>query len=117
MNTSSAPSKHMIPYGQHYLDEEDIQAIVRQMREGTLTQGAVIEIFERSVAQYVGAKYAVAVTSGTAALHLACAAAKLRCGPARMRLIGPRPTPKTKPKASSLHGRNSLKKSPTHDDN
>ncbi len=80
MNTSSAPSKHMIPYGQHYLDEEDIQAIVRQMREGTLTQGAVIEIFERSVAQYVGAKYAVAVTSGTAALHLACAAAKLTTG-------------------------------------
>lgn len=80
MNTSSAPSKHMIPYGQHYIDEEDIQAVARQMREGTLTQGAVIETFERSVAQYVGAKYAVAVTSGTAALHLACAAAKLKAG-------------------------------------
>lgn len=70
----------MIPYGRHYLDEDDIQAVVLQMREGTLTQGGMIEEFERAVADYVGARYAVAVTSGTAALHLACAAAGLGPG-------------------------------------
>ena len=70
----------MIPYGQHYLDEEDIQSVVRQMREGTLTQGAAIEEFEHAIAEYVGVRYAVAVTSGTAALHLACAAAGLKAG-------------------------------------
>lgn len=70
----------MIPYGRHFLDEEDIQAVVNQMRNGTLTQGATIDKFERAVADYVKVRYAVAVTSGTAGLHLACAAAGIRAG-------------------------------------
>lgn len=70
----------MIPYGKHFIDEDDIAAVVRQMRDGTLTQGATIGEFEEAVARYVGARYAVAVTSGTAALHLACAAAGLGPG-------------------------------------
>lgn len=70
----------MIPYGRHYLDEDDIQAVVAQLRAGTLTQGETIERFERAVADYVGARYSVAVNSGTAALHLACAAAGLGPG-------------------------------------
>ncbi len=65
----------MIPYGKHFLDEDDIQAVVRQLRERTLTQGSAIEEFEQEVARYVGARHAVAMSSGTAALHLACAAA------------------------------------------
>lgn len=65
----------MIPYGRHYLDEDDIQAVVRQLRERTLTQGEAIAEFEEAVARYVGSRYAVAVSSGTAALHIACAAA------------------------------------------
>jgi len=64
-----------IPYSQHFLDEDDIRAVVEQMRHGTLTQGPAIDRFERAVADYVGARHAVVVTSGTAALHLACAAA------------------------------------------
>lgn len=70
----------MIPYGRHYLDEDDIEAVVAQLRAGTLTQGESIERFERAVADYVGARYSVAVNSGTAALHLACAAAGLGPG-------------------------------------
>ena len=70
----------MIPYGKHFLDEEDIEAVVRQLRDRTLTQGAVIDEFEQAMAQYVGARYAVAASSGTAALHLACAAAGLGPG-------------------------------------
>ena len=61
----------MIPYGKHHIDEEDIQAVVDVLRGGVLTQGPAVEAFERAVAEYVGAKYAVAVSSGTAALHLA----------------------------------------------
>lgn len=61
----------MIPYGRHYIDEEDIQAVADVLRSGALTQGPVVEAFERAIADYVGVKYAVAVSSGTAALHLA----------------------------------------------
>jgi UDP-4-amino-4,6-dideoxy-N-acetyl-beta-L-altrosamine transaminase len=73
-------STQYIPYGQHFLDEDDIQAVVEQMRSGTLTQGPTIERFERLVADYVGARHAVAVTSGTAGLHLACLAAGVSPG-------------------------------------
>ncbi len=65
----------MIGYGLHHLDEEDIQAVVEQMRHRSLTQGPAVGEFEQAVAKYVGARYAVAVSSGTAALHIACAAA------------------------------------------
>lgn len=64
----------MIPYGKHHIDEDDIQAVVDILRSGFLTQGPAVEIFEKAVAEYVGAKYAVAVSSGTAALHLAALA-------------------------------------------
>ena len=64
-----------IPYGRHFLDEDDIQAVVDVLRHGWLTQGPKVEDFEKAVARYVGARYAVAVSSGTAALHLACLAA------------------------------------------
>ncbi|MGH8616803.1 MAG: UDP-4-amino-4,6-dideoxy-N-acetyl-beta-L-altrosamine transaminase [Burkholderiales bacterium] len=63
-----------IPYGRHFLDEDDIQAVVEQLRHHSLTQGTQIDAFERAVAEYVGVRYAVAVSNGTAALHLACLA-------------------------------------------
>ena len=65
----------MIPYGKHHIDEDDIQAVVDVLRSGIITQGPAIEAFERAVAEYVGVKYALAVSSGTAALHLAALAA------------------------------------------
>jgi UDP-4-amino-4,6-dideoxy-N-acetyl-beta-L-altrosamine transaminase len=65
----------MIPYGKHHIDEDDIQAVVDVLRSGILTQGPAIEAFEQAVAEYVGVKYALAVSSGTAALHLAALAA------------------------------------------
>ena len=65
----------MIPYGKHHIDEEDIQAVVDILRSGALTQGPAVEAFEKAVAEYVGVKYAVAVSSGTAALHLSALAA------------------------------------------
>ena len=65
----------MIPYGKHYIDDEDIRAVVDVLKNGNLTQGPKVGEFERAVAEYVGAKYAVAVSSGTAALHMAAIAA------------------------------------------
>jgi len=70
----------MIPYGKHYLDEEDIQSVVAVLREGWLTQGPKVAEFEQKVSDYTGAKYAVAVSSATAGLHLACLAAGITKG-------------------------------------
>lgn len=77
----------MIPYGRHQLDEADIQAVVDVLRHGALTQGPMVEAFEQAVAEYVGVKYAVALASGTAALHLAATIANL--GPDRSLVTSP----------------------------
>ena len=67
-----------IPYGKQSIDEDDIQAVVDVLRSDFLTTGPKVAEFEKVVADYVGAKYAVAVSNGTAALHLACLAAGLK---------------------------------------
>ncbi len=64
-----------IPYGHQTIEEDDIQAVVDVLRSDFLTTGPVVEKFEQKVAEYVGANYAVAVSNGTAALHVACLAA------------------------------------------
>jgi UDP-4-amino-4,6-dideoxy-N-acetyl-beta-L-altrosamine transaminase/dTDP-4-dehydrorhamnose reductase len=70
----------IIPYGKHYIDEDDIQSVVDVLRHGMLTQGPKVVEFENKIANYVGAKYAVAVANGTAALHLACMALEIGKG-------------------------------------
>lgn len=59
-----------IPYGRQNITEEDIQAVVGTLKGDWLTQGPKVPEFEKAFADYVGAKYAVAVSNGTAALHL-----------------------------------------------
>lgn len=63
-----------IAYGRQDITEEDIQALNEVLRGDYLTQGPKIEEFESAFAKYIGSKYAVAVSNGTAALHL-CALA------------------------------------------
>jgi len=70
----------MIPYGKHYLDDDDISTVVGVLRRGPLTQGPMIEALEEAIAEYVGVKYAVAVSSGTAGLHLAALVAGVGAG-------------------------------------
>lgn len=70
----------MIYYGKQNINEADIQAVEEVLRSDLLTQGPMIERFERRVANYCGAKYAVAVTNATSALHIACLAAGLSEG-------------------------------------
>jgi perosamine synthetase len=69
-----------LSYGRHFLDEDDINAVTDVLRHGWLTQGPKIAELEAAIAQYVGAEYAVAVSSGTAALHIAAMAAGLGKG-------------------------------------
>ena len=70
----------MIYYGHQHITNEDIEAVREVLTSDFLTQGPAIERFERSVAGYCGAAYAVAVTNATAALHIACQAAGLGKG-------------------------------------
>jgi perosamine synthetase len=64
-----------LPYGKQWISEEDIEAVVQILRGDFLTTGPAIHQFERAVADYVGATYAVAFANGTAALHGAVFAA------------------------------------------
>ncbi|MBJ8028761.1 UDP-4-amino-4,6-dideoxy-N-acetyl-beta-L-altrosamine transaminase [Bacillus pseudomycoides] len=66
---------HYLPYGKQSIDEDDIQAVINVLKSDFITTGPTIKQFENQVAAYVGAKYAVAFSSGTAALHGACFAA------------------------------------------
>ncbi len=63
-----------IPYGRQNITDDDINAVIETLKSDYLTQGPKIEAFEKAFANYIGVKYAVAVSSGTAALHL-CALA------------------------------------------
>ncbi len=63
-----------IPYGRQFISDEDIAAVVETLRADFLTQGPKIAEFEVAFASYIGVKYAVAVSNGTAALHLAAMA-------------------------------------------
>ena len=67
----------MIPYGRQTIEEDDIQAVVDVLKSDYLTTGPKIAEFEKAVADYVGAKYAVAISNDTAALHAACHAAEI----------------------------------------
>ncbi len=69
-----------IPYGRQSIDEKDIQTVVDVLKSDYLTTGPKVAEFEKKVADYVGAKYAVAVSNGTAALHIACLAAGIKEG-------------------------------------
>ena len=66
MRTNMKP----IPYGRQHITQDDIDAVIETLQSDFLTQGPKVAEFEQAFANYVGAKYAVAVSNGTAALHL-----------------------------------------------
>lgn len=70
----------MIPYGRQDINPADIQAVVDVLNSDFLTQGPAVPAFEKSVTDYCGAKFGVAVNSATSALHIACLALGLRHG-------------------------------------
>lgn len=70
----------MIPYGKHSIVDEDIEAVAKVLKNEFLTQGEQVPLFENNLREYTHAKYAIAVNSGTSALHLACIAAGVQHG-------------------------------------
>ena len=69
-----------IPYGRHNITQEDIDAVVKVLKSDYLTQGPNIKMFEDAFAAYVGSRYAIAVSNGTAALHLNALALDVKPG-------------------------------------
>jgi len=69
-----------IPYGRQHITEEDIAVVIENLQADYLTQGPKILEFEQAFANYVGSKYAVAVSNGTAALHLCTLALNVKEG-------------------------------------
>lgn len=69
-----------LPYGAQSISEEDVAAVTETLRSGWITTGPKVREFEGRVAEYVGARYAVALSSGTAALHAAAFAAAIGPG-------------------------------------
>lgn len=69
-----------IPYGRQNITQEDIEAVINTLHSDYLTQGPKIAEFEENFAAYIGAKYAVAVSNGTAALHLCAMALDVKPG-------------------------------------
>ncbi|HBC87167.1 MAG TPA: UDP-4-amino-4,6-dideoxy-N-acetyl-beta-L-altrosamine transaminase [Lentisphaeria bacterium] len=70
----------MIPYGRQSIDQSDIDAVVEVLKSDFITTGPKIAEFEQAVCAFTGAKFAVAVSSGTAALHCAMFAAGIKPG-------------------------------------
>jgi len=64
----------MIPYGRQSISEEDIEAVVSVLRSDYLTQGPMVQQFEKVICDYTGAQFGVATNSATSALHIACLA-------------------------------------------
>lgn len=71
---------NFLPYGRQSINRNDIDSVIKVLESAWITQGPKIEEFEKLLADYCGAKYAVAVSNGTAALHLACLSAGLKKG-------------------------------------
>jgi UDP-4-amino-4,6-dideoxy-N-acetyl-beta-L-altrosamine transaminase len=67
-------------YGKHSLDSTDVNHVLKSMESGVLSQGSHLEMLEKMVAEYCGSKFCLAVSSGTAALHLAALALHLKPG-------------------------------------
>ncbi len=62
---------NFIPYGKQTVDSDDIKSVIDVLKSGFLTTGPVVKKFESAISDYCGAKYVVAVSNGTAALHMA----------------------------------------------
>ena len=70
----------MIPYGRQNITEDEITEVVEALRSDYITTGPKVNAFEAAVAEYCGARYAIAVSNGTAALHVAVMASGLKPG-------------------------------------
>ena len=77
-NSASKKIKRFLPYSRQYIDKKDITEVTKVLKSDFITQGPKISEFEKNFANYVGAKYAVACATGTAALHISCMSLDLK---------------------------------------
>src|SRR3990167_1890148 len=70
----------VIPYGKQWIDDEDIRSVVQTLKSDWITQGKIVEKFEKLLSSYVNSKYAVAFSNGSAALQAAYFAADIKEG-------------------------------------
>ncbi len=75
-------NSEFIPYGRQDITESDIRSVVETLKSDFLTQGPAISNFEQSLSHYLGVQHAIAVSNGTAGLHLACLALEIQRGDA-----------------------------------
>lgn len=68
----------LIPYGLHWIEEEDVEEVIKVLKSNWITTGPKIEEFEKALCRYIGCKYAIAVNSGTSALDIAVASLQLQ---------------------------------------
>ena len=87
MKYNNTKINRFLPYSRQFIDSRDIKEVTKVLKSDFITQGPRISIFEKNFAKYVGAKYAVACATGTAALHLSCQALEL--GPGKKLLTTP----------------------------
>lgn len=76
-----------IPYGKQWIDDEDIDSVISVLKSNWLTTGPKVNEFEKQFSKVVNAKYAVAVSSGTAALHAAAFTAGISRGEDRKSVV------------------------------
>ncbi len=74
LNFDKNSKQEFLPYGMHYISEQDIKEVNKVLKGSRLTQGQKIIEFENAISREVGSKFSVAVNSATSALHLACLA-------------------------------------------
>ena len=79
---NGAPGKmtNFVPYAHQSIDDSDVAAVVDALRQNVITRGPLVEAFERQVCEYVGARYAVAFSNGSAALYAAFQAGGIKPG-------------------------------------
>ena len=70
----------MIPYSKQYIDAADIKSVSKALKSKFITQGPMVDKFEKKFSKFVGSKYAVAVSSCSAGLHLAAIVSNLKKG-------------------------------------
>lgn len=78
--TTSRARELNLSYARHFIDENDVAAVAAALRSDWLTGGPAVAAFEEHIAEYCGARFGAAVSSGTAALHAACVAAGIGSG-------------------------------------
>ena len=79
-NFKNRKMKKIIPYGHQWIDNKDIKEVIKVLKTNWITQGPKVEKFEKAIAKYCKVKYAIAVSSGTVALHLAYLVASIKKG-------------------------------------